>query len=86
MRTYATKDNVNFTNFALQTAVQCFEFYNEYFDLPYPLKKCDLVALPDFASGAMENWGLITFREHSLIVDPENTRSNLNFQEQSLVR
>jgi aminopeptidase N len=73
VRTYATPDNVKYTQFALDVAVKCLEFYNEYFDIPYPLAKCDFIALPDFASGAMENWGCITFREQALLVDPENT-------------
>lgn len=73
IRTYATPDNVQYTKFALDVAVKCLEFYNEYFDIPYPLAKCDFIALPDFASGAMENWGCITFREQALLVDPENT-------------
>jgi aminopeptidase N len=73
MRTYATPDNIEHTQFALDIAVKCLDFYEEYFDIPYPLAKCDFVALPDFASGAMENWGCITFREHALFVDPANT-------------
>lgn len=73
VRTYATPDNVEFTDFALDVAVKCLEFYNDYFGIPYPLEKCDLIALPDFASGAMENWGCITFREQALLVDPANT-------------
>ena len=73
VRTYATPDNVEHTGFALENAVKCLEFYSEYFDIPYPLAKCDFIALPDFASGAMENWGCITFREHALLVDPANT-------------
>jgi aminopeptidase N len=77
VRTYATPDNVKHTQFALDVAVKCLEFYNEYFDIAYPLEKCDFVALPDFASGAMENWGLITFREQALLVDPQNTSLHL---------
>ncbi len=73
VRTYATPDNVAFTDFALQTAVKCLEFYNDYFGIDYPLPKCDLIALPDFAAGAMENWGCVTFREHALLVDEQNT-------------
>lgn len=73
VRTYATPDNIQFTKFALDCAVKTLEFYNQYFDIPYALPKCDFIALPDFASGAMENWGCITFREQSLLVDPANT-------------
>lgn len=73
VRTYATPDNIQHTEFALDVAVKCLEFYNDYFDVPYPLAKCDFLALPDFASGAMENWGCITFREQALLVDPANT-------------
>jgi aminopeptidase N len=77
VRTFATPDNIKHTRFALDVAVKTLEFYNEYFDIPYPLEKCDFVALPDFASGAMENWGLITFREQALLVDPKNTSLHL---------
>lgn len=77
VRTYATAANVQHTAFALDVAVQCLEFYNEYFDVPYPLPKCDFIALPDFASGAMENWGCITFREQALLVDQKNTSLHL---------
>ncbi|MCL2280359.1 M1 family metallopeptidase [Candidatus Saccharibacteria bacterium] len=59
-------------DFALDTAVRCIDFYDEYFDIKYPLPKSDHVALPDFGSGAMENWGLITYREMCLLAD-ENT-------------
>ena len=73
VRTYATPDKIKQTDFALDVAVKCLEFYNTYFDIAYPLPKCDFLALPDFASGAMENWGCITFREQALLVDPQNT-------------
>lgn len=73
VRTYATHDNVEFTDFALDVAVKCLEYFEDYFGIPYPLEKCDLIALPDFASGAMENWGCITFREQALLLDPKNS-------------
>lgn len=73
IRTYATPDNIKHTDFALQTAIDCLEFYEQYFDIDYPLAKCDFIALPDFASGAMENWGCITFREQAMLVDEHNT-------------
>ena len=77
VRTYARYDLVEHTAFALETATKTLDFYNDYFGIAYPLSKCDLIALPDFASGAMENWGLITFREQGLIVDPLNTSLNM---------
>ncbi len=77
VRAYATPEHVKHADFAVDCAVKTLEFYNDYFDIPYPLAKCDLVALPDFASGAMENWGLITFREQALLVDPKNTSLHL---------
>ncbi len=73
VRTYATPDKAEITDFALQTAVKCLDFYSDYFDIDYPLPKCDLIALPDFGAGAMENWGCITFREQALLVDPKHT-------------
>ncbi len=59
--------------FALDIAVRSIEFYDEFFGTAYPLPKSDHVALPDFSSGAMENWGLITYREVALIADPTVT-------------
>lgn len=60
-------------DFALDIAVRAIEFYDEYFGTKYPLPKSDHVALPDFSSGAMENWGLITYREMALLADPKLT-------------
>lgn len=73
VRVYATPDNVKHLDFSADIATRCLDFYEEYFAIPYPLQKCDLIALPDFASGAMENWGLITFRESTLLYDPANS-------------
>ncbi len=60
-------------DFALDIATRTIDFFDEYFGVPYPLPKSDHVALPDFSSGAMENWGLITYREIALLVDPKTT-------------
>jgi len=57
----------------LDIAKRSIEFFDDYFQTPYPLPKCDHVALPDFAAGAMENWGLITYREVALLADPVKT-------------
>jgi aminopeptidase N len=58
--------------FALDVAKRSIEFFEDYFNVAYPLPKMDLVAIPDFSSGAMENWGLVTYREMCIIVDPRN--------------
>lgn len=60
-------------DFALDIATRTIDFFDDYFGVPYPLPKSDHVALPDFSAGAMENWGLITYREIALLVDPKNT-------------
>ena len=57
-------------DFALNMATRTIDFFNDYFGVPYPLPKSDHVALPDFSAGAMENWGLITYREVALLADP----------------
>ncbi len=59
--------------FALETAMKTLEFLNDYFKIPYPLPVLDLIAMPDFSAGAMENWGAITFRETALLVDAKNS-------------
>lgn len=60
-------------DFALNIATRTIDFFDDYFGVPYPLPKSDHVALPDFSSGAMENWGLITYREAALLADPSIT-------------
>jgi aminopeptidase N len=60
-------------DFGLDIAVRTIDFFDEYFGVKYPLPKSDHVALPDFSSGAMENWGLITYREVALLADPKTT-------------
>ncbi|MDA1129087.1 MAG: M1 family metallopeptidase [Chloroflexi bacterium] len=59
--------------FALDTSVKLLGYFNEYFGIPYPLAKLDHIAIPDFAAGAMENWGAVTYRETALLVDPDNS-------------
>src|SRR5919106_386679 len=59
--------------FALDTSVKLLSSFNDYFGIPYPLAKLDHIAIPDFAAGAMENWGAVTYRETALLVDPQNS-------------
>ncbi len=58
------------TDFALDVGAFSLRYFQDYFDIPYPGTKLDLVAIPDFAFGAMENLGCVTFRETVLLVDP----------------
>ncbi len=61
----------HFTRFALAVGAFAIRFFAEYYGIPYPGEKCDLVALPDFSFGAMENLGCVTFREARLLLDPD---------------
>ncbi|XP_075583234.1 endoplasmic reticulum aminopeptidase 1 [Pelecanus crispus] len=70
---YAVPDKINQADYALDAAVKLLDFYEDYFSIPYPLPKQDLAAIPDFQSGAMENWGLTTYRESALLYDPEKS-------------
>ncbi|KAM3867544.1 endoplasmic reticulum aminopeptidase 2 [Diretmus argenteus] len=67
---YAAPEKRQQTHYALEVAVKMLDFYEKYFNILYPLPKQDLIAIPDFQSGAMENWGLTTYRETSLLYDP----------------
>lgn len=73
MRTWGTAAQASQSlQFANDEAVRVIDFFEDYFATPFPLAKCDQVALPDFESGAMENWGLITYREIALLTNPDN--------------
>jgi aminopeptidase 2 len=70
VRVYAPKDkNIEHGRFPLDLAAKTLEFYEKTFNSPFPLPKMDMVAIPDFSAGAMENWGLITYRVVDLLID-----------------
>ncbi len=60
-------------DFALDIAKRAIEFYEDFYQTKYPLDHSWQLALPDFSAGAMENWGLVTYREAYLLLDPDNT-------------
>jgi puromycin-sensitive aminopeptidase len=69
VRIWCAPGKPQLARFALESAAFSLDFFREYYGLPYPGDKLDLVAIPDFAAGAMENLGAITFRETALLVD-----------------
>ncbi|TNN37896.1 Puromycin-sensitive aminopeptidase [Liparis tanakae] len=76
VRVYTPIGKAEQGKFALEVATKTLPFYKDYFDVPYPLPKIDLIAIADFAAGAMENWGLVTYRETALLIDPKNSCSS----------
>jgi len=73
VRVFTTPGKKKQAEFALKTSIKMLEFYNSYFDIKYPLNTLDLIAVPDFSHGAMENWGAITYRETALLIDEQNS-------------
>lgn len=70
VRVWHVPGKANMATFALETAIASLQRLERYFDIPYPYDKLDLVAVPDFEAGAMENAGAVFFRETLLLVDP----------------
>lgn len=75
-RTWARRDVIDQVDFAAEAGPEFLNFFERYFNIRYPLPKQDMVAIPDFSAGAMENWGLITYRESALLFD--DVRSSIH--------
>lgn len=75
VKVYATPGRAELGRFALETAIRGLQFFGDYYGIPYrkALPKLDLLAIPDFEYGAMENWGAVTFRETAIFVDPKRS-------------
>jgi aminopeptidase N/puromycin-sensitive aminopeptidase len=71
IRGCATPDKAALTPYSVEVAKYVLHYYDTYFGIPYPLKKLDLIAIPDFEAGAMENFGAITYRETAMLIDPK---------------
>jgi aminopeptidase N/puromycin-sensitive aminopeptidase len=72
IRACATPDQVQYTAFALSAAEYVLHYYDTYFGIKYPMPKLDMIALPDFEAGAMENFGAITYRETDFLLDSKH--------------
>ncbi|XWS70218.1 hypothetical protein CRYUN_Cryun03dG0029700 [Craigia yunnanensis] len=73
VRVYCQVGKANQGKFALDVAVLALDFYEDYFGMPYSLPKLDMIAIPDFAAGAMENYGLVTYSETALLYDDQHS-------------
>jgi len=78
IRVWGTPGTKQDATFALEVAEQCIKYYNHYFGIKYPFEKLDMIGLPDFAAGAMENTGLITYREVILLLDDKKASVGLH--------
>jgi len=67
----ATPDKLELTHYGLDVAKYVLHYYDDYFGIHFPLPKLDLIGIPDFEAGAMENFGAITYRETALLIDPK---------------
>ena len=74
---WAREAAIEQTALALDMGVRSLTFFENYFNISYPLPKQDMIALPDFISGAMENWGLITYRQADVVILFRINYSNL---------
>lgn len=75
IRVLVPKDQIKYAELATNSAVDILSYFQTFFNITYPLSKLDLIAVPDFGAGAMENWGLMTFRT-SLLVHNDKISSN----------
>ncbi|NXL31926.1 AMPE aminopeptidase, partial [Glaucidium brasilianum] len=76
LRVYAQPLQIHTAEYAANITKDVFDFFEKYFNLSYSLPKLDKIAIPDFGTGAMENWGLITYRETNLLYDPEESATS----------
>ncbi|XP_013180265.1 PREDICTED: glutamyl aminopeptidase-like isoform X2 [Papilio xuthus] len=77
LRSFAQKNQMHKIDFAQDIGTRATQFYIKYYEVPFPLPKLDMIAIPDYVSGATEHWGLITYRETSFLVD-QSTASSKN--------
>ena len=73
VRIFTTPGKLHQAVFALDCSIRTLEFYEDYFAIKYPLPVLDMIAIPDFSAGAMENWGAVTYRESMLLIDEKHS-------------
>ncbi|ETN63860.1 protease m1 zinc metalloprotease [Anopheles darlingi] len=84
-RIWTRRDALDQVDYARDIGPRVTRFYEEYFEQRFPLPKIDMIAIPDFASGAMENWGLITYRETALLYHPNVSTASSKHRVASVV-
>ncbi|MBQ3271552.1 M1 family metallopeptidase [Candidatus Saccharibacteria bacterium] len=75
----ALNQNPDTLKFANEIAADSLDYYDDKFGIKYPLPKLDQVAIPDFEAGAMENWGLVTYRESCMLVSPDDSKTTKEY-------
>jgi aminopeptidase N len=78
IRVWGPPGSKEYSGYALEVAEQCMKYYDKYFGIKYPFEKLDMIGLPDFAAGAMENTGFITYREVILQIDDKKASVGLH--------
>ncbi|XP_035668606.1 endoplasmic reticulum aminopeptidase 1-like isoform X1 [Branchiostoma floridae] len=73
---HAPEDRIDQAHYALSVAKTVLQYYETFFGVKYPLPKMDLVAIPDFGAGAMENWGLVTYRETAILYNADESSAS----------
>lgn len=77
VRVYCMPGSLDDCKFALELGSKTLKYFSEFFNIDYPLDKLDMIGIPDFSAGAMENWGLITFRSKYMLYNPDKTSEKL---------
>lgn len=84
-RIWARRDAIDQVDYAKYVGPKVLKFYEDYFDIKFPLPKMDMIAIPDFSAGAMENWGLVTYRETALLYSPMVSSSSSQHRVASVI-
>ncbi|XP_073943303.1 suppressor of ER stress-induced death [Choristoneura fumiferana] len=82
---WARKEALQSASYALDIGPKILKYLEEYYKIKFPLPKIDMIALPDFKAGAMENWGLLTFREIAMLYDSGNSPTTAKARVASVV-